>query len=203
MTEMKLACCLVVALDILTGCTSDKVDSDEQARRAYLGLDSSVGKSLNMGFDGFNSATSANIQPQSGVGIKAGTLVISGQVDQGASANKEMRLHIAMVGYTDGPFEIDDKHHTIEIIYDTAADVTVQPFLSLSLKNIPTGTLTGTLTGTYHLTGDIKGDVLLNLTINGNLADGGGGKVIRAPGTTKVTGTAMQGDGVYDVNVTL
>lgn len=39
------------------------VSSDEQARRAYLGLDKAVGKSMQLGFDGFNSASSANIAP--------------------------------------------------------------------------------------------------------------------------------------------
>src|SRR5438105_14876252 len=131
--SFKLSCCLVVALDILTGCTSDKVDSDEQARRAYLGLDASVGKSIGLGFDGFNAATSANISPQNAVGVKAGALVITGQVDQGASANKGMRLHVGMVAYNDGPFAINDKGATYEIVYDTNTDVTMQPALTLSL----------------------------------------------------------------------
>ena len=38
----------------LPGC-NDEVSSDEQARRAYLGIDKSVEKSLQLGFDGFNS----------------------------------------------------------------------------------------------------------------------------------------------------
>jgi hypothetical protein len=71
------------------------------------------------------------------------------------------------------------------------------------MKGIPTGTLTGTLAGIYHLTGDIVGDVTLNLTITGQLADGGNGTVIRAPGTTTITGTAVQGSGTYNVMVTL
>ena len=71
------------------------------------------------------------------------------------------------------------------------------------LKGIPTGTVDGTLVGTYHLTGDLKGDVALDLTISGHLADGGGGKVIRSSGTTTVSGTATQGNGVYQVQLTL
>jgi hypothetical protein len=185
-------------------CSSDgSVDSDEQARRAYLGLDASIGKSLTLGFDGFNAASSANISPQTAVGASAGMLTITGQVDQGASANKGMRLHVGMVGYTDGAFVVNDKGDTIAVTYDTSTDATMQPALSLMLKNIPTGTLTGTLVGTYHLAGDIKGDVTLNLTITGTLQDAGGGKVVRAPGTTTVAGTAMQGDGMYAVMLTL
>lgn len=183
-----------------SGCSSDSVDSDEQARRAYLGLDASVEKSITLGFDGFNTASSANISPQNDTGDKTGTLQVTGQVDQGASSNKGMRLAIAMVDYSDGPFEIDSDHHTWTITYNS--DTTTPPALDLMLKNIPTGTIEGTLIGTYHLSGDLTGDVDLNLTIAGTMQDGGGGTVIRAPGTT-ITGTATQGDGVYNVSVTL
>ena len=186
---------------LLGACTSDSVDSNEQARRAYLGLDPSVEKSLNLGFAGFNAATSANIPDQMGSGAEKGTLVISGQVDQGSSANKEMRLFVDMTTYSDGPFEVDSNHDKYDITY--ATDAAALPALDLSLRNIPTGSLTGTLMGTYHLTGDIVGDVVLSLTITGTMADGGGGTVTRAPGSTTITGTATQGDGVYDVNVTL
>ncbi len=182
-------------------CTSDSVDSNEQARRAYLGLDPSIGKSLNLGFAGFNAANSANIPTQMSNGDLTGKLSISGQVDQGSSANKQMRLVVGLVAYSDGPFEIDAAHDTIDITYDT--DATAAPALDLSLKNIPTGTLTGTLTGTYHLTGALSGDVVLNLAITGTMADGGNGAVLRAAGSTTITGTATQGNGSYDVDVTL
>ncbi len=189
-------------LAVLFGaCTSDSVDSNEQARRAYLGLDPSLEKSLNLGFAGFNAANSANIPTQMANGDLTGALSISGQVDQGSSANKQMRLVVGLVAYSDGPFEIDDAHDRIDITYDT--DATALPALDLSLKNIPTGTLTGTLAGTYHLTGAIAGDVLLDLVITGTMADGGNGTVVRAPGATTITGTATQGGGIYDVNVTL
>src|SRR3569833_1676868 len=95
---------------LLGACTSDSVDSNEQARRAYLGLDPSVEKSLNLGFAGFNAATSANIPVQMGSGAAPGTLVISGQVDQGSSANKEMHQNKNMTTYSDGPCEVDSNH---------------------------------------------------------------------------------------------
>ncbi|MFT3693861.1 MAG: hypothetical protein QM831_12020 [Kofleriaceae bacterium] len=170
------------------------------ARRAYLGLDASVEKSITLGFAGFNDATSANIPTEQDTGDAAGTLAITGQVDQGASSNKGMRLAVDMVGYSDGPFEIDSDHHTWTITYDT--DAASFPALDMMLKNIPTGTITGTLIGTYHLSGDLTGDVDLDLTIAGTLQDAGGGTVTRAAGTT-ITGTATQGDGVYNVSVTL
>lgn len=196
-----LTCGAVFALLALGACADDDdIDSNEEARRAYVGLDGSIAKSLTLGFAGFNAATNANIPPQMTAGTEAGTLVVTGQVDAGASANKEMRLRIGMVGYTDGVVVLDDQN--IEITYDTDLDAATQPYLQLSLKNIPTGTLTGTLTGTYHMTGDIIGDATLDLTFVGTLqADGAG--VARAPGTTTVTGTAVSGEGTYDVSLTL
>lgn len=197
-----------VALLLVTGlvgaCSDDDIDSDEAARRAYLGLDASIGKSITLGFAGFNAASSANIAPQMATGTTAGNLTITGQVDQGASANKGMRLYVGMVAYTDGPFNINEDGDQIEVIYDTNTDATLQPFLSMQLKNIPTGTLEGTLMGDYTLSGpDLQGIVTLNLTIAGTLMDIGNGDVGRVVGSTTVTGTAVSGDGTYNVNVTL
>lgn len=186
-------------------CSSDgEIDSNEAARRAYLGLDGSIGKSLTLGFAGFNSASSANISPQTVAGVSAGMLTVTGQVDQGSSDNKGMRLHVGMVAYTDGEVAIDADGNTVLVTYDTDADPTLQPFLNLSLKNIPTGTLTGTLVGTYHMSDDLEGDATLNLTFSGTLQDDGTGNVIRAPGTTQVTGTLTNADnGVYTVDLTI
>jgi hypothetical protein len=191
---------------VLGACSDDSISSDEQARRAYLGLDKSIGKSITLGFDGFNAASSANIDPQMTTGDatpSGGTLTITGQVDQGSSSNKRMRLFVGMVGYNDGPFEIDDAHHTISVTYDTSMTQAEQPALDMMLKNIPSGTLDGTLMGTYHLTGDIKADATLNLTFTGMLMSGGNNTVVRVPGSTHVTGTATSGDGVYMVDVTI
>jgi hypothetical protein len=200
-----------IALSLVAAaCSSSDVDSDEEARRAYLGLHDSIETSLNLGFAGFNAASSANIDPQLANGISTGTLTISGQVDQGASTNKEMRLYIGMVDYSDGVFTVivnegedDEEEIEVDLTYDTSAVVMEQPYLQLSLRDIPTGTFTGSLTGTYFLEGDIEGDCTLTLTMAGALMDGGGGLVLRVPGTTTVTGTATSGDGTYDVNVTL
>jgi hypothetical protein len=185
------------------GCGDDKVSSDEQARRAYLGLDKAVEKSLQLGFAGFNAASSANIPPQSAPGDASGTLNITGQVDQGSSANKGMRLRVGMTGYSDGKITVSEKEDPVDITYQTTTDTTLQPALTLSLRNIPTGTFTGTLTGAFQMTGDIEGDVTLNLTMSGEIEDDGTGKVRRKAGTTTVTGTAKAGDGEYQVNLTL
>ena len=194
---------LLLLCFVLAACSSDSVSSDEQARRAYLGLDPSIAKSITLGFDGFNSASSANISPQMVAGTAGGTLTITGQVDQGSSANKGMRLLVGMTMYSDGPIMIDDKGHTISVTYATDTDTATQPALGMMLKNIPTGTLDGTLMGTYHLTGDIKGDVTLDLTFSGTLMSGSNNTVVRVPGTTHVTGAATSGDGMYTVDLTI
>lgn len=186
------------------------MDSDEQARRAYLGLDTSIQKSIDLGFQGFNVASSANIDPQMTTGTKAGTLTITGQVDQGSSANKNMRLNVGMVGYTDGPFDVGEDDQ-IDVVYATDPAPANQRYLSLQLKNIPTGTLEGTLTsnssmlGVYQLSGALEGTLTLNLTITGTLMAGSGTQtVVRIPGTTMVTGTATNSDGgVYNISLSI
>jgi hypothetical protein len=188
---------------ILGACSSDTVSSDEQARRAYLGLDKSIGKSITLGFDGFNTASSANISPQMVAGDKAGMLVVTGQVDQGSSSNKGMRLLVGMTDYSDGPIIVDTANHTINVTYATDTTTTTQPALGMMLKNIPTGTIDGTLMGVYHLTGDIKGDVTLDLTFTGTLMSGPSNTVVRVPGSSHITGTATSGDGMYMVDVTI
>jgi hypothetical protein len=179
---------------LLAGCSDDAVSNEEQARKTYLGLDIMVGKAMDLGFAGFNAASSANIPAQSGTGTVSGSINITGQVDQGSSANKGMRLKVELVGYQ------DDK--TINVVYATNA--ASLPALELQLKGIPTGTLSGTLVGLFSMTGDLKGDVTLNLTMAGQLQSdpADAKKVIRKPGTTTVTGTATSAYGTYAVNVT-
>jgi len=187
----------------LSGCGND-ISSDEQARRAYLGLDKSVEKSLQLGFAGFNAASSANIPAQMTAGTAGGTLTITGQVDQGSSSNKGMRLRVGMAEYTDGEVTLPEDKTKVDVTYNTTTDTTQQPALNLSLRNIPNGTFEGTLVGTFQMKGDLEGDVTLNLTMAGQIEDDGTGKVRRKAGTTTVTGTAKSGDaGEYQVNVTL
>ncbi|MEO8707216.1 MAG: hypothetical protein ABI867_44725 [Kofleriaceae bacterium] len=199
-----LICSAIVVLATTGACGSDddEIDSDTEARLAYLGLDTSIEKSITLGFDGFNSASSANITPQSTVGITAGTLTVTGQVDQGSSDNKGMRLSIGMVDYTDG--DITDDDGVFAITYDTDGDPALQPFLSMQLKNIPDGTLDGTLAGTYVMSGFVEDEAQLDLVFTGDLEDDGAGGVTRVPGTTHVTGTATNNDGgVFEVDVML
>jgi hypothetical protein len=193
------------------GGDDDGVDSNEEARRAYLGLDLSIEKTLDLGMDGFNAADNANIPDQSGVGDEDGTIVVSGQVDSGASDNKGLRLYVDMVAYTDGVVVIDEDDDgeddlELEITYDT--DPADLPYVELSLRNIPqdtgTGTLTGTLLGTYGMSGDLEGTVTLDLAMSGDIEGDGSGGISRVVGSTTVTGTATSDDdGVYDIDLTL
>ena len=197
--------CSIAAVSLTAACSDDGIDSDEEARRAYIGLDPSIEKSLNLGFAGFNAASSANIPPQMTTGTATGTLTISGQVDQGSSDNKGMRLYVGMVDYSDGPITVtyEDEQVEVDLGYDTSADAAAQPYLNLSLRNVPTGTWTGTLLGDYDLHGDIDSTVHLELMFSGTLSDDGAGGTMRTPGATTITGFATSGDGRYDVDLTL
>ena len=61
-TSIALAASALASV-LASGCGSG-VSSDEQARRAYVGLDVAIDKAINLGFDGFNAASSANIPAQ-------------------------------------------------------------------------------------------------------------------------------------------
>jgi hypothetical protein len=173
------------------GCGSDDVDSDEEARQAYLGLDLAIDKGIELGFQGFNSASSANISAQMATGIKTGTMVVTGQVDQGTSANKGMRLSLALTTFSDV-----DKY-----TYDTDPAKPL-PALGMSLKSIPTGTVDGTLAGELQMSGALMGPVTLTLSFTATLEpDPAGGIVHRKPGTTHITGTAVSPAGTYTVDV--
>ena len=97
-----ISTCLLLML--LPACNCGQVGSADDARIAYLGVDKVVSKSLALGFSGFNAANSANIPPQADVGDAGGTIDVTGQVDQGASANKGMRLQVALAAYSDDVF---------------------------------------------------------------------------------------------------
>lgn len=182
---------LLIAGGLVLGGCSDDLSSEEDAERAYVGLDKSVDKAIQLGFDGFNSASSANISPQTTTGDLAGTLTINGKVDQGASDNKTMSLTEQMTGYSD----------TEAATYDTLGTL---PVIDLKLSNVPNGTITGTLAGTFSMSGDLEGDITLSLTIAGDLQPAAADpmKVERKPGTTTITGTASSDYGDYAVNLT-
>jgi hypothetical protein len=180
----------LAAVVAVSACGSDSVASVEDARNAYLGLDLAIDKAITLGFAGFNSASSANISPQTTNGTTSGTLTVTGQVDQGASANKGMRLFTAFANYSDAG----------QISYNTSS--VALPALNMMLLNIPAGTLTGTLVGKVTMTGEEEGDLVLNLSFAGEIQLGTGGLVERKPGTTRITGTATSAAGTFTVDVT-
>jgi len=186
MTLTKLSLVFIVAA---AGCTNS-VHSDADAQKAYLGLDASIDKAINLGFDGFNAASSANIPTQMTTGTKTGTLVVDGHVDQGSSSNKTMNLNTTYTMYSD-----DGK-----VTYDTMA--TAPPLLSMGLKNFPDGTVTGNFDGVFTMSGDLHNSVTLTLAFSGNTMAGPNNTVIRVAGTTHITGTAVSDYGTYNVDVT-
>lgn len=192
---------LALASLLAAGCGDDGVDSDEEARRAYLGLDASISKSLALGLQGFNQADSANIADQNGTGDLSGTIVVGGQVDQGSSDNKGLRLEVTMTDYSDGLIQTEEDGE-LEITYDT--DPAAPSLVTLTLRNVPDGTFDGTVIGTYLMTGDIEGSVTLNLVLTGTIESDGAGGTRRVVGDTTVTGTATNDDdGTYDVDLTI
>ena len=185
----------IVALVALTflaafAACGNGVNSTEDAKKAYLGLDPSVDKAITLGFAGFNAATSANINPQSADGGVSGTMTVTGQVDQGVSANKGMRLLDALSNYSDDG----------QLKYNT--DQAALPALTINLKGIPNGTLDGSLNGSFMMSGGLSGQVSLALSFSGQIQSGPNNTVVRAPGTTHITGTATSPAGTYNVDVT-
>src|SRR5262245_23246021 len=87
----------VAALSFLAAfaACSNEVNSTDDAQKAYLGLDTSVDKAIQLGFEGYNEvggASGANIDLHGMDGGTSGTIAVSGTVDNGVSANKGMRL---------------------------------------------------------------------------------------------------------------
>jgi hypothetical protein len=196
--------CLAIAL-LFGACSDSSVDSNEQARRAYLGLDKSVSKSLTLAFQGYNAASSANIPAQMAPGDASpgGTLTISGQVSHGNQMQATMTLAVGMVKYTDGKFVIDKNNNTIAVTYDTSTATAMQPALNIKLNGSSGNAIDGTLVGDYTMTGDLKGTVTLDLTITGTFS-GTGTSIMRVPGSTTVTGTAVNSSGgMFTINVTI
>lgn len=180
------------------GCSkpdSDAVVSEESARLAYLGLDRAIDRAIDLGFAGFNAASSANIPEQVDDGELSGRMVVGGKVDQGTSdKNKGMRLLVTLdMDYADVVLEGER-----DVIYNGGPAM-----LDMSFKGLPTADLTGTLLGTFTMDRDLLGDVTLDLSFTGTTDAGPDGSIVRVPGTIHVTGTAMSDYGIYNIDVSL
>ncbi len=178
------------------------MDSDEQARRAFLGLNDSISNSLTLAFDGYDAASSANIPAQSGSGSASGTITVSGKVDQGNPQQASMSLSVLLDDYSDGPFAVDTKGDTITVTYNSGSGANT-PALSLKLNASSGSSIDGSLMGDYHTSGALTGTVTLDVTISGTFS-GSGTAVERVPGTTTVMGTVVNSSGgTFDVNAML
>lgn len=186
---------LVPLLVVVPACGGSGVSDEDGARLAYVGLDPSVDKIIDLGFKGFSEASSANIPTQMGTGAVSGTLAVGGKVDQGASNNKEMTLDVAYANYSNGAVANEDID---DIVYVSSAGVVAD----LSLKGLPNANLTGTLSGSVTMQGGLEGTVTLALSITGQTEDDGTGKIRRKAGTVHITGTATSDYGVFNVDVT-
>jgi hypothetical protein len=194
------------AIVLFAACANHNVNNEESAQRAYLGLDHAVDRAMNLGFAGFNAASSANIPPQTGMGDVAGTMTVSGQVDHGASSNRQMRLQTDLAGYEDvvpvaaGSSDASMTH----LVYDTGGDAGAPPALGFSMMNVPNGTFTGSWTGSVAMSGDLMGIVMLNLMFAGNLQPSptDATMIQRVPGSTHITGTVTSPYGTYTVDLT-
>jgi hypothetical protein len=184
--------CLLLAL--ACGGPDDGVADEASAERAYLGLDRAIDRAIDLGFAGFNAANSANIPEQRDAGDITGEMIVNGQVDQGSSDNKNMRLEVTLAGaYQDVVLEGD-----IAVTYDGGPAT-----LDMEFKGLPTADLTGTLVGTFTMTGDLAGDVTLELSFTGVTDEAPDGAIVRTPGSIHVTGTATSDYGVFPVDVNL
>jgi len=196
---------VVVTASLLSSACGGQVASEDEARIAYLGVDQVVSKVLALGFAGFRAADSANIPTQSDDGDESGTIVVDGQVDQGASDNKGMRLDVALDAYSDGTIDDPetDADDEIEIVYATAEGAPLD--VDLDLRDFPDGTLEGTLNGVVVMTGDLEGDLELNITLTGEIEEDpdSAGDTLRVPGSTDVIGTASSANGTFEIDTTI
>jgi ethanolamine utilization protein EutQ (cupin superfamily) len=188
---------LFLALAGLSACNpgpSGAVADEASARLAYLGLDRAIDRAIDLGFAGFNAADSANIPEQTDDGELSGLMTIGGKVDQGASANKGMRLEMTLAGdYADVILEGET-----DVIYNGGPAA-----LDMSFKGLPDADFSGTLRGTFAMDRDLVGDVALDLSMSGQTQDAGDGTIVRVPGSIRVTGSATSDYGVFMVDVSL
>lgn len=187
-------CALALSLSLVQcGGGSSAVDDAVSAELSYLGLDRAIDRAIDLGFDGYNAADSANIPEQMDSGELTGVMVVGGKVDQGSSDNKNMTLDVTLTDYSDVVLEGDRT-----VVYDGGPAV-----LDLSFKGLPNATFSGTLRGSFAMTGDLAGGVTLDLQLTGETEAGPGDTIVRKVGTIRVLGTASSDYGVYDVEVSL
>ena len=196
MNQMPALLVAITALSALSGC-STAITDEEAAERADLGVDPAVELALQLGLDGYNAATSANIPNQDASGAASGSIVVGGQVDQGSSDNKQLRLDVWLNDWSNGVLDDDDD---FDVSYATDAPL----LLDISLRGLPDADLEGSLIGDVMLDGELDGPLTLELVFDGQTETDPDdpSRIRRVPGSTHVTGTATVGRGVYDIDLT-
>ncbi|HEX6835349.1 MAG TPA: hypothetical protein VF334_02195 [Polyangia bacterium] len=184
----RLALLLVAAA---CGCNNGEAPTiNTQAMEAYLGMDSSIEKALDLAFVGMNSAATANIAPETIGGDAKGKLVVMGQVDQGTSSSKTIRVDAVYNGYSDDG----------DTFY--ATDAAAPPLLALELTQLPYGALSGTFLGVFTMSGLFVGPLTVELKLDGQLQPAGTTGVARVMYSTRIHGTAVSDYGSYAVDFT-
>ena len=202
MTTPRSLLLLPLACLALTACPG--VSNEGDAARAWLGMEHGVDRVLQLGMDGFNAASSANIPTQTGAGEVDGLMTVDGQVDQGASDNKGLRLQVMLDAYADGPVDVDvdGRPDGWALVYDTAEGDFLD--VDLQLRGLPDAALTGTLIGDAVVGGDLEGPVQFDLQLDGTTEplDGGEDDQIQiVAGSLSVSGTVTSDFGVYQVDL--
>lgn len=178
------------------------VSNDAAARKTYVGLDRGVDRALSLAFAGFNAASSANIPPQMASGDLAGTMLVEGQVSQGSSANREMRLQVTLTDYRDMVSDNGDggTGAALRLIYSKPTNGTP---ITMDISLRPPA-FTGTFVGTLNMTGELEAAVTVNIAMAGQLEAVAGttNNYQRVAGSTRITGTVTSSYGTYNVDVT-
>jgi hypothetical protein len=181
---------VLVFVAAAAGCSSTDNTANSEAMEAYLGLDSSVEKALDLAFVGINNAVTENIGPGTLGGDAKGTLVVAGQIDQGTGLTKTVRVDASYNGYSDDG----------AAIYTT--DPASPPLLTLEVS-YQDGSLTGRYLGQFTMSGALAGPLTLDIAINGYVQSAGKtGGIERAPYSTQIHGTAVSDYGSYLVDFT-
>jgi hypothetical protein len=188
MSRGLLSVCVFLAA--AAGCSSGDDTANSQAMDAYLSLDSSLEKALDLAFVGINNAVTENIGPGTIGGDAAGTLVVVGQIDEGTALTKTVRVDANYNGYSDDG----------AIIYTT--DPASPPLLTLA-ASYADGSLTGRYLGVFTMSGALAGPLTVDIAINGFIESAGrNGGIERAPYSTQIQGTAVSDYGTYRVDLT-
>jgi hypothetical protein len=173
---------------VLVGCGSDTIN--QRAQTVYVEIQDVIYDSMELAFKGFNTATSATVPPQTKTGDNKGTLTVTGQVDQGTSPDKAMKLQLELVDYPSAS--------TTNTTFKTGA---TKPSLNINLKGIPNGTLDALLSGDFLMSGTLSGTATLSITMTGTLQKDPSNTSKVQPAKYSIKGTTKSDYGTHSVDI--